>query len=80
MAGVPVVPGAGDPGLTLAPMRKSHRRGLIALLGVAGVMVLGVIGAVVLLVTTNDDPTGGNLGSVTEGNGNHLACRPVCTS
>ena len=50
--------------MTLAPMRKSHRRGLIALLGVAGVMVLGVIGAVVLLVTTNDDPTGGNLGSV----------------
>jgi len=62
--GAPAVPDAGDPGMTLAPMRKSHRRGLIALLGVAGVMVLGVIGAVVLLVTTNDEPTGGNLDSV----------------
>ena len=62
--GAPAAPDAGDPGLTLAPMRKSHRRGLIALLGVAGVMVLGVIGAVVLLVTTNDEPTGGNLDSV----------------
>jgi len=56
--------GEGDPGMTLAPIRTSHRRGLIALLGVGGVMVLGVIGAVVLLVTTNDEPTGGNLDSV----------------
>jgi len=57
-------PTDGDPGLTMAPVRKSHRRGLIALLGVAGVLVLGVIGAVILLVTTNDDSTGGSLGLV----------------
>ncbi len=62
--GAPAALDVGDPGLTLAPVQKSHRRGLIALLGVAGVMVLGVIGAVVLLVTRNDDPTGGNLDSV----------------
>jgi len=62
--GAPAAPDAVDPGMTLAPMRKSHRRGLIALLGVAGVMVLGVIGAVVLLVRSNDEPTGGNLDSV----------------
>jgi len=62
--GAAAAPDAVDPGMTLAPMRKSHRRGLIALLGVAGVMVLGVIGAVVLLVRSNDDPTGGNLDSV----------------
>jgi predicted Zn finger-like uncharacterized protein len=56
--------GEGDPSLTLAPMRTSHRRGLIALLSVAGVMVLGVVGAVILLVTTNDDSTGSSLGPV----------------
>jgi predicted Zn finger-like uncharacterized protein len=57
-------PPDGDPSLTMAPVRKSHRRGLIALLSVAGVLVLGVVGAVILLVTTNDDSTGGSLGPV----------------
>ena len=54
----------GDPGMTMAPVRRSHRRGLIALLIVACVLVLGVIGAVVLFVTTDDDTTGGSLGTV----------------
>jgi hypothetical protein len=48
----------------LPPVRKSHRRGLITLLTVAIVMVLGVSGAVVLLVTTEDHPIGGGLGTV----------------
>ena len=46
----------------IAPVVKAHRRGLIALLSVALVMVAGVIGAVMLLVNTSDDPTGGGLG------------------
>jgi len=54
----------GDPSLTMAPVARSHRRGLITLLSVAGVLVLGVVGAVVLFVTTGDDPSGGRLGSV----------------
>jgi predicted Zn finger-like uncharacterized protein len=54
---------AGESG-TLAPAAKSHRRGLIALLTVAAVMVLGVAAAVVLLVTTTDDITGSDLGPV----------------
>jgi predicted Zn finger-like uncharacterized protein len=62
--GAPDAPAEIDPSMTMAPVRKSHRRGLIALLSVAGVMVLGVVGAVILLVTTNDDPTGGTLGRV----------------
>jgi predicted Zn finger-like uncharacterized protein len=60
----PAEPAEGDPSLTMAPVRTSHRRGLIALLSVAGVMVLGVVGAVIVLVTTNDDSTGSSLGQV----------------
>jgi outer membrane biosynthesis protein TonB len=56
--------GEGDLGLAMAPVRKSHRRGLITLLSVAIVMVLGGLGAVVLLVTTDDEPIGGKLGTV----------------
>ena len=48
----------------IAPAAQAHRRGLVALLSVAGVMLLGVTGAVVLLVTISDDPTGGDLGPV----------------
>jgi hypothetical protein len=47
----------------MAPVGKPHR-GLIALLGVAVVVVLGVVGAVVLFVTNDDAPTEGNLGRV----------------
>jgi hypothetical protein len=53
-----------DPGMTMAPVRRSHRRGLIALLIVAGVLVLGVTGAVILFVTYDDETTGGSLGTV----------------
>jgi predicted Zn finger-like uncharacterized protein len=53
-----------DPGISMAPIATSHRRGLIALLSVAIVLVLGVIGAVILLVTTDDEPLGGRLGTV----------------
>jgi predicted Zn finger-like uncharacterized protein len=62
--GTPVTPDDGDAGMAMAPVAGSHHRGLITLLSVAGVMVLGVIGAVVLLVTTDDDPLGGKLGHV----------------
>jgi predicted Zn finger-like uncharacterized protein len=62
--GVFAAPGEADPGATMAPVRGLHRRGLITLLSVAGVMVLGVIGAVILLVTTDDDQAGGKLGPV----------------
>jgi hypothetical protein len=54
----------GDPAQALVPIATSHRRHLIALLGVAAVMVLGVVGAVILFVTTHDDPTTGHLGRV----------------
>jgi predicted Zn finger-like uncharacterized protein len=74
-ASIPSVPGTlaedalaalpeGDLGMTMAPVRTSHRRGLITLLSVAAAMVLGVVGAVILLVTTSDDSTSGDLGSV----------------
>src|SRR4029079_6803348 len=54
----------GEPGPTIAPIAHAHRRGLIALLVVAIVLVVGVIGAVILFVTTDDDATGGSLGTV----------------
>jgi hypothetical protein len=54
----------GDPSRTMAPVRRSHRRGLIMLLMVASVLVLGVIGALVVFVTLDDDTPGGNLGPV----------------
>jgi len=64
-AGLPVGyihSGAEPDASAIAPVVKAHRRGLIALLSVALVMVAGVIGAVLLLVNTSDDPTGGGLG------------------
>jgi predicted Zn finger-like uncharacterized protein len=57
-------PADGDPGMSIEPVAPSHRRGLIALLSVAIVLVLGVIGAVVLLVTSDDEPFGSQLGTV----------------
>jgi hypothetical protein len=53
-----------DPGMMPAPVAKSHRRGLIVLLGVAVVVVLGVVGAVILFVTNDDGPAEGSLGPV----------------
>ena len=61
--GAPPVAAEGDPALTMAPVAKSHRRGLIALLSVAMVLVLGGAVAVVLFVN-NDTLTGGGLGPV----------------
>jgi uncharacterized membrane protein len=46
-----------------APIVRSQRRGLIALLAVAVVLVLGVVGAVVF-VTRSDDAPSTNLGTV----------------
>jgi predicted Zn finger-like uncharacterized protein len=57
-------PAEPDPGPSMAPVATSHRRGLIALISVAVVLVLGVVGAVILLVTTDDEPLGGHLGTV----------------
>jgi len=54
----------GDPSPTMAPIAHVHRRGLIALLVVAIVLVVGVIGAVVLFVTNDGDSSGGSLGTV----------------
>jgi hypothetical protein len=64
LAGAGAGAAEGDPGARMAPVAKSHRRGLIALLGVAVVVVLGVGGAVVLFVTNDDGPAEGNLGPV----------------
>src|SRR5215510_4085954 len=51
--------------MSMVPVVRAHRRGLIALLVVAGVVVLGVIGAVVVFVTRDDDSaTSGSLGEV----------------
>lgn len=61
--GAPATQGAGELGPAM-PAAKSHRRGLITLFSVAALMVLGVIGAVILLVTTDDEPIGGKLGPV----------------
>ena len=67
MAGAPTdgaPPAPADPSTAFPPAARSHHRGLIALLGVAGVMVLGVVAAVILFVTRSDDSTGSRLGPV----------------
>jgi predicted Zn finger-like uncharacterized protein len=53
----------GEPGVASAPVVRAQHRGLIALLVVAVVLVLGVIGAVVL-VTRSDDAPSTSLGTV----------------
>lgn len=55
----------GTAGESLAmpvPVAHSHKRGLIMLLGVAGVLLLGVVGAVVLMETSSSDDTPLGLG------------------
>ena len=47
--------GAGESIVVPTQVAKVHRRGLIMLIGVAAVLLLGVIGAVVLMVTSSDD-------------------------
>ena len=53
---------AGESIAMPAPVAHSHKRGLIMLLGVAGVLLLGVVGAVVLMVTSSSDDTPLGLG------------------
>jgi predicted Zn finger-like uncharacterized protein len=52
-----------DTGAALAPVHKTHRRGLIALLSVAIAMVVGAA-IVVLIVRGDDDATSNRLGTV----------------
>jgi hypothetical protein len=47
--------GAGESVVVPAHVAQTHKRGLIMLIGVAAVLLLGVIGAVVLMVTSSDD-------------------------
>jgi predicted Zn finger-like uncharacterized protein len=56
-------PGDGEPGVASAPIARAQHRGLIALLAVAIVLVLGVVGAV-LFVTRSDDSPNTSLGTV----------------
>jgi predicted Zn finger-like uncharacterized protein len=56
-------PADGEPGVGSAPVVRAQRRGLIALLAVAIVLVLGVVGAV-LFVTRSDDAPTTSLGTV----------------
>ena len=48
------------------PVASSHRRGLVILLGVAAVLVIGVVIAVVVLVSPATESTGGSLGKVND--------------
>lgn len=61
---------AGDPSagesVVAAPVAHSHKRGMIMLLGVAGVLLLGVVGAVVLMVTSSSDDTPLGLGRTSQ--------------
>ncbi|HMG22897.1 MAG TPA: hypothetical protein VK607_16295, partial [Kofleriaceae bacterium] len=56
--------GDGDPERMMAPVVRAHRRGLIALLAVAALVVLGVVGAVLVFVARDEDMTGDNLGPI----------------
>ena len=51
--GAPGIAPERDPAMTMAPIAKSHRRGLVALLTVAIVLVLGGGAAVILFVDTD---------------------------
>jgi len=60
--------GAGESIIVPTQVAKAHRRGLIMLLGVAAVLLLGVVGAVVLMVTSSDDDGPMGLGHTTQYN------------
>ncbi|HEU4733388.1 MAG TPA: GYF domain-containing protein [Kofleriaceae bacterium] len=66
LIGLPPGPGPMDDelGLAIPPDTSSHRRGLIALLAVALLVVLGVAGALVLFVFKADGPGDESLGPV----------------
>ena len=60
--------GEANPGESVvvpAAVAQTHKRGLIMLIGVAGVLLLGVIGAVVFMVTSSSDDTPMGLGRTT---------------
>jgi predicted Zn finger-like uncharacterized protein len=59
-----VSPAEGEPGVSMAPVARAQRRGLIALLAIVGVLVLGVVGAVVFVITRSDDAPSTSLGTV----------------
>jgi predicted Zn finger-like uncharacterized protein len=52
-----LAPGDEEPGTASAPIVRTQHRGLIALLAVAVVLVLGVVGAVVYVTRSDDAPT-----------------------
>jgi predicted Zn finger-like uncharacterized protein len=57
--------GAGESIVAPTQVAKDHRRGLIMLIGVAAVLLVGVIGAVVLMVASGDDDGPMGLGRTT---------------
>jgi predicted Zn finger-like uncharacterized protein len=57
---------AGESVVVPAPVAQTHRRGLIMLIGVAAVLLLGVVGAVVLMVTSSDDDAPLGLGRTSQ--------------
>ena len=61
-------PLGGDSVVVPAQVATAHRRGLIMLIGVAAVLLLGVIGAVVFMVTSGDDDGPMGLGRTTQYN------------
>jgi hypothetical protein len=72
--GMPIDPNAAPPSDLAAGesvvvpthVAQTHRRGLIMLIGVAAVLLLGVIGAVVLMVTSSDDDAPLGLGRTSQ--------------
>jgi predicted Zn finger-like uncharacterized protein len=67
MAGMPVgeAPAPGESVLAGPIAEQSHRRGMIMLIAFAAVLLLGVAGAVVLLVASGDDGESLGLGNTT---------------
>jgi hypothetical protein len=60
--------GAGESVVVPAQVAQNHRRSMFMLIGVAGVLLLGVIGAVVFMVTSSSDDTPMGLGHSTQFN------------
>ena len=59
-------PAAGESIVVPTQVAQTHRRGLIMLIGVAAVLLLGVVGAVVLMVTSSDDDAPLGLGHTSQ--------------
>jgi predicted Zn finger-like uncharacterized protein len=58
-------PGAAE-SMVAQSFRERHRRGMLALIAVSAVLVLGVIGAVIFVVSNKTDEIGGGLGGSTQ--------------